>query len=314
MPVTITDCSLAAAALREGRLVAFATETVYGLGAAAANRQAVGALYQCKRRPRNHPVIVHLSDFSLATRWVRMIPAAAHRLAEAFMPGPLTLLLPAADGTEHLTGGSDSLAIRVPAHPSARELLRCFGDGVAAPSANRFGHLSPTSAAHVMAEFQEYPELLILDGGECEVGVESTIVGFVDGQFFVARPGVITAADLSSVLSTPALPLPEKTRAPGLLERHYAPRTPLFLAESAAVAEIDCPRTGVLSRHRPAAVREALWRPAAVDVRRYSQTLYAHLRALDAVGAVRLVVEKPPDGEEWEAVNDRLRRASGGRG
>ena len=112
MPVTTTDCSLAAAALREGRLVAFATETVYGLGAAAANRQAVGALYQCKRRPRNHPVIVHLSDFSLATRWVRMIPAAAYRLAEAFMPGPLTLLLPAADGTEHLTGGSDSLAIR----------------------------------------------------------------------------------------------------------------------------------------------------------------------------------------------------------
>ena len=309
MPTIITDISAAAAALAEGRLVAFATETVYGLGAAAGDAVAVAALYRAKNRPPDHPVILHLADFAGASAWAAAVPAAARALAACHMPGPLTLLLPRQPHIPHLPGG-DLIAIRVPAHPQAQALLRAFGGGVVAPSANRFGALSPTCAQHIAGEFPEMDDLLILDGGVCEVGIESTIVGFQGEDAYIARPGAVTA-EMIRAAGIAVVPAPAGLAAPGRLPRHYAPRTPLLLLEEAEVAP-HIAKTGaaaaVLSPQECAGA--VAWRRAPADAGEYAHALYRHLRELDAAGAAVMLVAKPPQTPEWAAVNDRLQRAA----
>ncbi|MBS0394634.1 MAG: threonylcarbamoyl-AMP synthase, partial [Proteobacteria bacterium] len=223
------DIDRAVALLRAGELVAFPTETVYGLGADARNAAAIAKIYALKRRPAGHPLIVHLADAAQLPLWAAQVPAAAARLAARFWPGPLTLILPRAAGVaDALTGGQDSVGLRVPAHPLAQALLRGFGGGVAAPSANRYGRVSPTHAAHVREEFgAEAP--FILDGGECRVGLESTIVSLV-GEPLLLRPGGVALAELEDTIG----PLRraaagEGPRAPGTTAAHYAPATRLAL-------------------------------------------------------------------------------------
>ena len=297
MPTVGNDIEEAARRLRGGKIVAFATETVYGLGAKADNPRAVAAMYALKGRPRNHPAIVHLADFSQAEEWAE-VPECGRRLAAAFMPGALTLLLPA-----RATGIGKTVAVRVPAHPQARCLLAKSGS-VMAPSANRFGRLSPTTAAHVSSEFPN-SDIYILDGGDCPVGVESVIVGCLDGNLSVLRPGVITAEQIAAVAGR-ALSPPPAVVAPGCLPRHYAPQKPLFLQSAAQLLAIK--NAAVLSQRQPPAV--AHWRQAAAQPQQYARQLYRLLRELDATTADSIVVETPPTTSDWAAVNDRLRRAA----
>lgn len=306
--------------LRRGALVAFPTETVYGLGADARNTEALARLYAAKGRPPEHPVIVHLPGFEAMARWARDIPPVAHQLARRFWPGPLTLVLKRAAGVpDAVTGGQDTVGLRVPEHPMALALLKAFGDGIAAPSANRFGRLSPTTAAHVLAEFDQEIDALI-DGGPCRVGVESTIIDLSTGSARLLRPGGIALAELERVLGTALLtPGPESRapRAPGGLPSHYAPSTPLQLIEEArleialAVLAREGRRAGVLSRWpEPEGSHAAGWRQAMPDATRYARDLYANLRELDAGGFDLLLVGAPPEEPAWTAVRDRLERAA----
>ena len=327
MPIISTDVSRGAHLLREGRLVAFATETVYGIGAAAANADALAELYRRKERPLTHPVIVHISDFAAASDWAAFIPPPARLLAQHFCPGPLTLLLPRGGGVNAmLCGGGGLIALRVPSHPLARRLLEAFGGGVAAPSANRHGCVSPTTPAHVVADFSDMPELLVLDGGNCDIGIESTIVGFSTvSPFapFIVRPGSINATDISRILAeaggTMLLPKPPSLiSAPGNMLRHYAPATPLRLATTAeimAISERDS--VAVLSRLPPPQLNAAHWRRAATIPDIYAHHLYRYLRELDSLRLSLIMVENPSsdsfsDGgsDDWRAVHDRLRRAA----
>jgi L-threonylcarbamoyladenylate synthase len=310
----------AAACLRAGELVAFPTETVYGLGADAGNGEAVRRIFAAKGRPADHPLIVHLPDASHVPRWAREWPDGARALAEAFWPGPLTLILPRTDRASDLvTGGQDSVGLRVPSHPVARELLAAFGDAIAAPSANRFGRISPTTAAHVDGDLGDAVSV-ILDGGACAVGIESTIVAFVGGAPVLLRPGGVAAADLSRVLGRRlASPEGSAPRASGTLPSHYAPRTPARLlpprtlrAELAQLEDRD-EDVAVLSRTvaRPADFDDA-WVQAPAGALAYAHDLYANLRALDAANADVILIEAVPDGDEWLAVRDRLARATRG--
>ena len=314
----MTDALIAKAValLRAGQVVALPTETVYGLGADALNPAAVARIFALKGRPADHPLIVHLPPDEPLEKWAADVPPAARALALAFWPGPLTMILTrGARVPRAVTGGQDTVALRVPDHPVALALLRAFGSGIAAPSANRFGHISPTTAAHVRDEFGDALPL-VLDGGPCRVGIESTIVDLSRGAPVVLRPGTISAADIARVaLGTdttgdvnPAAPAP---RASGLLERHYAPRTPAELVESAALpgrlADLTAlgQTVGVLALGRN--IGSGLVLPS--DAPAYGQGLYAALRALDGRGFSRLLIEAPPRDEPWRAVNDRLRRA-----
>ena len=238
MPFTPSSAEIARAAaiLRAGGLVAFPTETVYGLGADASNAQAVAKIFAAKGRPQDHPLIVHLAGVDWLPQWAREIPPAAHKLAAAFWPGPLTLILKRAAGVpDCVTGGQDSVGLRIPGHPVALELLRAFAgeeggrrfSGIAAPSANKFGRISPTSAEHVRAELGASVDA-VLDGGECEVGIESTIVDLSRGRAVLLRPGQLTAAQIAAVLGWEVeAPDAAAPRAPGALASHYAPRTPI---------------------------------------------------------------------------------------
>lgn len=307
-PVITTDIAAAAAALAAGRLVAFATETVYGLGAAAAQPAAVAELYRVKQRPSTHPVIVHIADFAAASEWASDIPPPAQQLARHFMPGPLTLLLPRQPHITHLPG--DLIALRIPAHPLAHTLLQKVGSGVVAPSANRFGALSPTCAQHVADEFAD-ADLLILDGGDCPVGIESTIVGFSGETAYIARPGQLGRAALAAT-GIRIIDPPAAVSAPGTLARHYAPRTPLHLIDenemNAMIASQPRQKIGVLSPQRPAGA--IVWRQAATAAAQYARALYRHLRSLDDADTTLILVSRPPGGEEWEGIHDRLKRAS----
>ena len=306
----------AARMLREGRLVAFPTETVYGLGADAGNAAAVRAIFAAKRRPADHPVIVHLPDAAGVAYWARDVPPGAQRLADALWPGPLTLILPRSPhAMDEVTGGQDSVGLRVPSHPVAQALLRAFvdegGRGVAAPSANRFGRISPTTAKHVADDLGGDVEL-VLDGGACDVGIESTIVAFTDGEPMLLRPGGVPESEIARVLGrVPRAPAAEAPRASGTLASHYAPRTPALLARDLAAALADHPGAAVLARtlRGPAGPR---WINAADDPVRYAHDLYAHLRALDASGAAEILIEAVPDDAAWLAVRDRLLRATHG--
>ena len=304
----------AAEILRRGGLVAFPTETVYGLGADASNPAAVARIYAVKGRPPNHPVIVHIGDVGQMARWTREVPEPAARLAVRFWPGPLTLVLRRASGVgDYLTGGQESVGLRIPGHPVALELLREFGGGIAAPSANRFGRISPTCAEHVRRDLGADVDL-ILDGGACEIGIESTIVDVSRGKPVVLRPGRISEDDITRALGfPPATPDPGAPRAPGTLQSHYAPWKPLRLVASREwdlrVRGKSTGRGVMAFRPRPTGDASAIWIEAPVDPGRYGHDLYANLRALDSSARDEILVEEPPASAEWTAIRDRLNRA-----
>ena len=314
----------AVALLRRGELVAFPTETVYGLGADAADPAAVAKIFAAKGRPADHPLIVHLPAAAQLARWAREVPAEAERLAAAFWPGPLTLILKRQpDVPDAVTGGQDTVGLRVPNHPLALELLAAFDGGIAAPSANRFGRISPTTAAHVREELGERVPL-VLDGGACPVGIESTILDLSRGVPVLLRPGAIGAADIARVLGcTPdtAAPQAEAPRVSGSLAAHYAPRTPLQLVSSDGLlfalrnALVAGERVAVLAPTAQAISHDLVtWKQSPAEPAGFAHDLYASLRALDALGCARILVQQPPAGEAWLAVNDRLRRAAAGSG
>jgi len=312
----------AADALRAGALVAFPTETVYGLGADAANPVAVRAVFEAKGRPSDHPLIVHLADASHLDAWARDVPGGARALARAFWPGPLTLILPRTPlAADAVTGGQDTVGLRVPAHPVARALLAAFarrgGRGVAAPSANRYGHVSPTTAAHVADDLGDRVAL-ILDGGPCDVGIESTIVAFAGDRPILMRPGGIGVDALAGVLGrVPEPPSGGAPRASGTHASHYAPRTEAFLVDG-TLLPIETLRlterdevVAVLAWQTPRPDGfDGPWIAAPPDAGAYARDLYANLRALDAAGADAILIEAPPDEATWLAVSDRLARAT----
>jgi L-threonylcarbamoyladenylate synthase len=317
-----TPIEQAAALLRAGELVAFPTETVYGLGADAGNPTAVAKIFAAKGRPADHPLIVHLPGDDHLERWARDIPAAAYELAEAFWPGPLTLILKRQPGvSDALTGGQDTVGLRVPGHPLALELLRTFGGGVAAPSANRFGRISPTTARHVRDDLGA-AVAMVLDGGACTVGIESTIVDLSSAKPRILRPGMVSAVDLGRVLGLmptigAAADGEAVPRVSGALESHYAPRTPLVLLPPDAIifavreAMANNERLAVLAPMAcPISDQRIAWCRAAVEPRDFAHELYAALRYLDGLGCARIVVQRPPESDTWQAVNDRLRRAA----
>jgi L-threonylcarbamoyladenylate synthase len=298
----------AAEILKRGGLVAFPTETVYGLGADAANAEAVARLYAVKGRPADHPVIVHFAGAEQAFAWAREVPEAARQLAARFWPGPLTLILKRSQlAQDFVTGGQDTVGLRVPSHPVAQKLLREFKKGIAAPSANRFGLVSPTTAAHVREDLGDEVDL-VLEGGPSDVGIESTIVDLSGAGAVLLRPGGISEEQLGITLRTPTADSP---RHSGGLERHYAPRTPARLVPTHALdKEISSTanRIAVLAFSRPDE-RVDYWLRMPRDPAAYAQRLYAALRELDSAGCEAILVEAPPQAAEWAAVLDRLRRA-----
>ena len=323
MTAPATEIERAATVLRSGGLVAFPTETVYGLGADARNPDAVARIFVVKGRPQDHPVIVHIPGIDYLEQWAREIPALALTLARRFWPGPLTLILKRAHGVaDAVTGGQDSVGLRVPSHPVAQALLRAFAgeeaghrfDGVAAPSANKFGRISPTTAAHVRADLGGEVDM-ILDGGACEVGIESTIVDCSRGQPVLLRPGRITAADIARVAGVAPPPADsEAPRSPGALQSHYAPRHPLRLVGAERWEETLAQTRGrraVLSlRGQPPGDASAQWIRMPPDPLRYGHDLYAGLRELDGCDCELILVEVPPSGTQWDGIRDRLSRAA----
>ena len=306
------DIARAAALLRAGKLVAFPTETVYGLGADAGSASAIHRLYEVKGRPAEHPVIVHFAGAEAAFRWAREVPDAARVLAKRFWPGPLTLILKRSSlAKDFVTGGQDNVGLRVPSHPVAHQLLVSFGGGVAAPSANRFGHVSPTTAQHVREDLGRDVDL-VLEGGATEVGIESTIVDFSGGTPVLLRPGHIAKSVLEEILKTKVEDRKrESPRHSGGLARHYAPKTPARLV---ATHELDREiarlgdKVAVLAFSRPDE-RVDYWLRMPREPQGYAQRLYAALRELDGVGCEAILVEAPPEAPAWAAVLDRLRRA-----
>lgn len=321
-PCAPESIAAAVACLRAGGVVAVPTETVYGLGADARNAEAVRRVFAIKGRPADHPLIVHVAGAEQAADWAVVSPLARQLMAR-FWPGPLTLVLPArGDVPRVVTGGQDSVALRAPSHPLAQALLRAFGGGLAAPSANRFGAVSPTEAQHVRDSLGDAVDR-ILDGGPCRFGVESTIVSLLGERPRILRPGALPAAALREVLGADGIdcdgasPAP---RVPGALAAHYAPATPLEIVDTVALPERAAAlrqqglRVCVLcldhpGRSAPLAADE-FFLPAQPEG--YAHGLYARLRALDAMGYDRLLVEAPPAAESWWAVNDRLARAAAG--
>ena len=306
----------AVALLSAGELVAFPTETVYGLGADASNPAALARIFAAKGRPKTHPLIVHFSGLAAARDWAAEVPEAAARLAGAFWPGPLTLVLPkSARVPDAVTGGQASVALRVPAHPVARALLAAFGRGIAAPSANRYGRISPTRAADVREEIGGRVAM-VLDGGDCAVGLESTIVACLDGRVTLLRPGSISRSQVADVVGRVDDPGADAPRVPGRERSHYAPGTPLSIVEEPHLREaVEAAlaaggRVAVLARSAPMEQAGLTWRRMPAAAPAYGRALYAALRALDAAGVDRILVEAVPADESWAAVADRLARAA----
>jgi L-threonylcarbamoyladenylate synthase len=301
----------AAEILRAGGLVAFPTETVYGLGADASSAPAMARLYRVKGRPADHPVIVHLDSLERALAWGRDVSREARILAERFWPGPLTLILKRSDqAKDFVTGGQPSVGIRVPSHPVAQELLKEFGRGVAAPSANRFGHVSPTTAQHVRDDLGADVDL-VLEGGASEVGIESTIVDVSGGGVVVLRPGRISLEDIEELGIKVQQRTAASPRHSGGLERHYSPRTPARLVPTHLLDREIAQRgdkVAVLAFSRPDE-RVDFWLRMPREPQGYAQRLYAALRELDGTGCELLLVEAPPETPDWAAVRDRLVRA-----
>ena len=332
MSATVADILQAAASLESGSLVAFPTETVYGLGADAENPTAVANIYAAKGRPANHPVIVHLAPEANLSYWAKDIPEVANALIKAFWPGPLTLILKRADHIpDAVSGGQDSIGLRCPSHPVAQALLRAFKNGqggIAAPSANKFGNVSPTTAQHVLEEFPHETETggvisEVLDGGQSEVGIESTILDLTrlstHGPVLL-RPGHISANQLAQILGVlPSAPDAAAPRASGTLDAHYAPNTPVVLIEPEA---LDLSVQQLLAAGRNVALmcyqQHELHQSKGIIAKRqlpndaiaYAHDLYAGLRELDLVHADIILVEALPQDKAWQGVNDRLQRAA----
>ena len=303
----------AVAILREGGLVAFPTETVYGLGADARSERAVGRIFAAKGRPAGHPLIVHLPSAEHLDRWARAVPEAARALASRFWPGPLTIILEKRpDVPDAVTGGQRTVGLRVPSHPLALALLDAFDGGLAAPSANRFGSVSPTSAAHVLGELGGRVDL-VLDGGPCEVGVESTIVDLsVPSEPRLLRPGGIAREALESVLG-PVVVGGGQVRAPGTLASHYAPHAEVRAVDAGLLASEAARAAGEGRRVVVLAARdvEGLPRIALPDEPEgRARRLYAALREVDAAGYEVAIVALSPEDGLGAALSDRLRRAS----
>ncbi len=307
--------------LAAGGLVAFPTETVYGLGARADDDAAVAGIFQAKGRPSDHPLIVHVADAEAARHFAADWPEAAQKLAQAFWPGPLTLIVGRRPGmATAAAGGQDSIGLRCPAHPVAHALLQALQArgvwGVAAPSANRFGRISPTTAAHVAAEFDA--ALCVLDGGPCQVGIESSIIDCSRGRPVLLRPGVLTRERIEAVLGQ-ALGEPdaEAPRASGTLAAHYAPQATLRLMETAQLEQAlqllgpaAGVRLGVYARTLRQVPQGVQLRRMPADAEAAARELFAVLREFDAQAMQLIWVEAPPQTPEWEGVRDRLRRAA----
>ena len=315
---TQVEIETAVQALRDGELVAFPTETVYGLGANAQNPAAVRKIFEAKGRPETHPVIVHLDSPRFLHRWVRDVPDVATKLAERFWPGPLTMVMPrAANVHDIVTGGQDTVAIRVPQHPMAQQLLTAFGGGIAAPSANRYGRLSPTRAEHVRDELGDAVKV-ILDGGESQIGLESTIVAFEGSSVRLLRPGAVTAGQIRQVVAELEIGAGlDSPRVPGSATSHYAPTTPMTIVPAgeidahAAALSAGGRRVAVLAQRLPLrAHKYVTWINAGRRPEQYGHDLYANLRTLDKAGCQQILVQDVPEGERWEAIRDRLLRAA----
>lgn len=315
----------AAAHLAAGELVAFPTETVYGLGARADDDAAVAKIFAAKGRPADHPLIVHVADVAAARHFAARWPERAQRLTEAFWPGPLTVIVPRALGrAEAAAGGQDSIGLRCPAHPVAHALLQQAAGlgvpGVAGPSANRFGRVSPTTAAHVQGEFP--PELWVLDGGACPVGIESAIVDCTRDRAVLLRPGTLTRGRIEAALGGEPLAARDRDapRAAGTLEAHYAPRAKVRLMDAgalrAALSVLGPVATGgtapvaVYSRTLGALPAGIPARQMPPDAESAARALFGMLRELDACGTPLIWIETPPPDTAWDGVRDRLQRAA----
>lgn len=294
----MTDVDRALDVLRAGGLVAIPTETVYGLAADASNEDAIRKIFAVKGRPAEHPLIVHIAGAEHLDEWVSSVPPPAVILADACWPGPLTLLMPRGSRVlDVVTGGRPTVGMRVPAHPLTLELLSRFGGGLAAPSANRFGRVSPTTADHVRADLGDDVDF-VLDGGPCPIGVESTIVDCTVDPPQVLRPGGIPTEDVAALLDHALDTASGPSRAPGMLASHYAPRCRVVLVDTVReAARIAEDRSGVEVLHDP-------------DLVHYAHTLYERLRAADARGAEVLVAVLPPAAGLGHAIRDRLTKAS----
>lgn len=315
-----TSLEHAALLLRDGQLVAFFTETVYGLGADARNPEAVATIFRAKGRPTDHPVIVHLPSASELHQWASSVPASAMRLAKTFWPGPLTLVLRRAAGvSDAVTGGQNTVGLRVPGNPVALDLLRRFGGALAAPSANRFGHVSPTTAAHVVTEFSDSEVAAVLDGGPCRVGVESTIIDLSSARPTLLRHGMIRIEAIEAVLGETVQRVGDQQgpRASGRLTSHYAPRAVVELVAVDALSKRAeaCIAAGesiaVLARQAPLSARlESAWIAMPDQPEPFARALYSALRQADTAGPDRMLVERPPATAGWEAIADRLQKAA----
>jgi len=314
-----TNPRRAAEAIASGHLAALPTETVYGLGAHADDQAAIAQVYAAKGRPGDHPLIVHVTNTDAMTTWVTEIPEFAQRLADRFWPGPLTLVLPrSARAKDFITGGQDSIAIRVPAHPMAlavlKELINITNDatvGIAAPSANRFGNVSPTTAEHVIEELSGFltTDDVILDGGPCEVGVESTIVDCTGPTPVILRPGFISQHDIEETTGL-AVAHHSQVRASGTLESHYSPRALVVLVNATELPHEFTTKSGFIALDHVTTPSGLIRLASPVDVEDYASILYSSLRAADAQ-SLDTVYVVPPVGEGLAvAIRDRLTRAA----
>jgi L-threonylcarbamoyladenylate synthase len=308
--------SAAVQALKDGEVIGLPTETVYGLAADAMNTHAVKKIFALKGRPIDHPLIVHIADASQLSRWANNIPEEVFVLAQHFWPGPLTMILKKQPQVpDVVTGGQDTVGLRCPAHPLALALLQQFGSGVAAPSANRFGRISPTTAQHVRDEFGDAVPV-ILEGGECEVGIESTIIDLSNPMPRILRPGMISQTEIESVIGVIGQAALDKDqnipRASGTLAAHYAPRTPMKSQTRAEILRKPEPNTCYLLLDEPILSLQSIC--LANNSQAYAHHLYAALRELDQRNCSLIIIEQTPQNSEWLAVNDRLSRALAGAG
>ncbi len=333
---TIYNLNKAVSRLNSGGLVAFPTETVYGLGADAENPEAIASIYATKNRPSNHPLIVHVAKNANIEYWCANVSDNARALINAFWPGPLTLILPRSKNIPaEVSGGNPTIGIRCPSHPVAQQLLSMFAQsrknvqgGLAAPSANKFGHVSPTQASHVIDEFSDLTsdKLMVLDGGASDVGIESTIVDVssADGRIIILRPGHILPEQIERVTGQQlSAKTTESPQVSGSLKAHYAPRNRLIVASANQFVEVltklakdnNTVAVAVLSQEAKVAVSKSGANVLCIHICSESSVKYAHelydtLRKLDNSGASHIVFEQPTQTQEWQAINDRLGRAA----
>lgn len=315
MPLIINNIEQAVLDLRAGNPVAIPTETVYGLAAMIDNHDAIRSVFMMKNRPLNHPLIVHVGHDWDLFQYAEAIPDYAQQLIEAFWPGPLTLVLRCRkDKIDPLiTGGQDTIAIRCPSHPITEKVLQKLQTALVAPSANPFGKVSPTTALHVKQSFPEQ-KLLILDGGRCTVGIESTIVdASQDKGYQILRPGLINEQAIMKAINLKALDQESKVRVPGKLESHYQPQKPLYYFTNTALLEQFCQKRAgdifVIAKHKPASVSSSFYSPLDDQPSKAAYNLYYYLRQADASLAQCIAIELPAKTMEWEGVRERILKA-----